>query len=193
MQHHPEALALGGEITSSQFFEAADINECVETRGYATGLKETRCDIGGTCRCQRFSECNGGDCLRVWPCTVQGGEIHPDCQSVSNCEPVLFNTLMEVKVLCSRQNLTERNEEELNFFGMRWKQGLATDCGIGRVCRFNGDTSATFQVIDWGTFQTRALNSAHLHEILCFIYCGSGLLLDIHYHNYYNYAVLFRH
>eukprot|EP01147_Barroeca_monosierra_P004001 gene4001-6451_t len=171
-QNPPGKLTLGGELTSSQFFEAVDIDECAETSssnfgyyfegGHATGLKETRCDIGGTCRCRRFSECTDGDCIRVWPCTVQGGEIHPDCRSVINCEPVLFDTLMEVKVLCSRQNLTERNEEELDFFGMRWKQGLATDCGIGRVCRFNGDTSETLEVVDWGTFRTGALNNAHV-------------------------------
>ncbi|EGD77110.1 hypothetical protein PTSG_12586 [Salpingoeca rosetta] len=68
---------------------------------------------------------------------------------------------MEVKVGCNLE-LDRRTSSELTFFGQRWKQALYEDCNIQRVCRFNGDTADTIDVINGYTFRTTALNSAHV-------------------------------
>ncbi|EGD80330.1 hypothetical protein PTSG_10585 [Salpingoeca rosetta] len=134
-------LDLGDELTLEDFLADAGIDGCVMLtpsstgyhfeRGQASGLSRSRCTLGGACQCRQFEACDTGDCLKVYRCndTESNG-----CVAVSSCVQTTFDTTFEVTVDC-REPLDERDEDGIDFFGMRWKQALAEDCNIGRVCR----------------------------------------------------------
>ncbi|EGD78467.1 hypothetical protein PTSG_09162 [Salpingoeca rosetta] len=143
-------LDLGDELTLSEFLNDAGIDGCAALTaspigyyfqsGHATGLSRSRCTLGGTCQCRHFEACANGDCLKVYRCndTESSG-----CVAVSPCSQSAFNTTLEATVRC-RKPLDQRDEDSLNFFAMRWKQALETDCGIGRTLQTDSNLNDIF-------------------------------------------------
>ncbi|EGD83283.1 hypothetical protein PTSG_11453 [Salpingoeca rosetta] len=70
-QSPPEGIVLGDELTSTEFVNTVNLDNCAEltdsSAGYyfeggaATGLTRDRCSVGGTCQCRQFTDgCDNG-------------------------------------------------------------------------------------------------------------------------------------
>eukprot|EP01147_Barroeca_monosierra_P000080 gene80-3473_t len=171
----PADLTLGDQLNATEFLNSLNIEHCAEIKpsssgfyfedGYSEGIKSRRCDFGGMCRCRALDTCEGENCIKVWPCTVDGGATSEYCVSVTDCVQESFDTIMEVSVQCSDKPLDERNTSELDEFGMAWKLALSEDCGINRLCRYLGDRADTLDVT--GTsFRTRTLNPTQIANLI---------------------------